>query len=51
MLSCSNTKQRYTSTDRVPAFLAAFQAGGKTLGDMVAANTEGNDGETWVVVN
>lgn len=51
VLACRNTKQRYSGSERMPTFTAAFQGGGKTMGDMVAANTEGHDGETWVVVN
>ncbi len=51
VLACSNKKQQYTGTTRVPTFTAAFQAGGKIMSDVVAANSEGNDGETWLVVN
>jgi hypothetical protein len=51
VLACSNTSARYTGWDKAPAFTAAFQRGSRTMADPVAANTAGNDGETWLVVN
>jgi type IV pilus assembly protein PilA len=53
VLSCRNTVMHYSGmTAPVPAFSAAFNAATSGMLDcMVAANTIGKDGETWVVVN
>jgi hypothetical protein len=51
VLACSNTSARYNGWDKGPDFTAAFQRGTKTMADPVAANTAGNNGETWLVVN
>ena len=41
----------YTNTTSVPVFNAAFRAGTVAMGMPVAANTVGQDGFRWVVVN
>ncbi len=51
VLACRNTTARYDGAQRAPAFAAAFQRGATTMADAMAANTVGNDGETWLVVD
>ena len=50
VLGCSNTTTRYSGVGKGPAFTAALERGGTTMSAKVAANTLGNDGETWLVV-
>ena len=51
VLGCSNTTTCYNGREKGPAFTAAFQRGGTTMSAKVAANTLGNDGERWLVVD
>lgn len=51
VLASPNSSTRYNGWQNGPSFTAAFHRGGVTLADRVAANTVGNDGETWLVVN
>lgn len=51
VLAARNTTARYSGIDSPPQPMAAFLAGQKDIGGMVAANSTGNDGEIWLVVH
>jgi hypothetical protein len=52
VLGCRNSVNHYSGTTTRPAYTAAFNSTTSGMLDcMVAANTIGKDGETWVVVN
>ncbi len=52
VLASKNTTTQYSGTATRPTFLAAFsKPATDTMDAQVAANTLGNDDETWVVVN
>ena len=51
VLASPNKGTRYCGWQHGPAFTAAFRRGSATMADPVAANTVGNDAETWLVVN
>jgi hypothetical protein len=52
VLACPNADGRYSGQDKRPEAKAAYQADGKGLmSEALAANTNGGDGQHWVVVN
>ena len=53
VLSCRNATQRYSGAGNAPAGTAAFDVvvATPTMASTIAANTSGQDGEVWTVVN